>query len=458
MVHASTGPVVQPPFPAETAEGQGVISDLTGDLLFVANHAQLFNAQGGVMPSGAGPFSFDPLGDQTQGSLIVPLPGHPDRYEVIYLHATSYEDWPRAEHLLVDMTLDAGLGDVVPGSRTVFSDSLTEKLTGTPHGNGVDYWVLAHQWDTDKFLAFLVSDAGLDTNAVVSSAGSPHQRIIGLSPLKNNFQGQMKVSMDGSMIATATRGNIPPPPRPGIVQLFRFDDASGVVEYWTTLPDHFYSYGIEFSAQGSRLYVAGVDSVYQYIDQYDLEMDDTTAIQNSRTRVYSFQYGVPADLPNDRPEAMALALDGRICVTRTFANTSWFAVIHEPDSLGLACDLDWNGLDLSPTSLRGSHCNQLKRYHDSPFTASVRPVVQRPALNLWPNPMQDYAWLDGVRVRGMVRVFWCDASGRVVQEEQVHGNGFGVQLAVGGLSDGVYAVEVSQQGERLGVVRAVVRR
>lgn len=424
----------------------------------MANHAQLINAQGGVMPNGIGPFSFEPFGDQTQGSLIVPLPGHSDRYVVIYLHANSYEEWPRAEHLLVDMTLDAGLGDVVPGSRTVFSDSLTEKLTGTPHGNGVDYWVLAHQWDTDKFLAFLVSDAGLDTNAIVSSAGSPHQRLIGLSPLKNNFQGQLKFSVDGSKIAIATRENIPPPPRPGIVQLFRFDDASGVVEYWTTLPEHFYSYGIEFSAHGSRLYVSGVDSAYQYIDQYDLELDDTTAIQNSRTRVYSYQYGMPADLPNNRPEAMALALDGRIYVTRTFANTSWFAVINEPDSLGLACDLDWNGLDLSPTSPRGSHCNQIKRYHDSPFTASVRQVAQRPALNLWPNPMQRDAWLDGMKVRDMLQVSWRDAAGRVVQEGRVQGNGFGVHLTAGELSDGVYAVELLHAGERLAVVRAVVKR
>lgn len=141
------------------------------------------------MPNGQGPFTMEPFGDVTQGSLIVPLPGSPDLYVVIHIHGTSYEDWPQATCSVVDMGLDGGLGDVVPGSRWTFTDSLTEKLTGTPHANGQDYWVLMHEWDTDEFQAFLVNGAGMDTVPVSSHAGSAHVRLFGLPNFKNNHQG-----------------------------------------------------------------------------------------------------------------------------------------------------------------------------------------------------------------------------------------------------------------------------
>lgn len=266
----------------------------------------------------------------------------------------------------------------------------------------------------------------------------------------------MKFSLAGDRVALTTPNLSSPQPAPCIVQLFQFDDTTGTVSYEMTFPGHRRSYGIEFSGDGSKLYVSGIDSMEHYVDQYDLSLDDTTAIQNSRHRVYAFAYAI--DPMMDWPGAMVLAPDGRVYLTHHFSSTSWMGIIDQPDVVGPGCGLVWNALDISPSALVHSFCNQMKRYHDSEFTAGLHPPAPRPALNLWPNPIETHAWLDGVPERGAVQVRWRDTAGRGLREEQLQGNGFGVLLTVGELSDGVYTVELLHSGDRLGVVRAMVRR
>ncbi len=456
IVHEPNAATVLAPFPFVTAEGQGAISDPEGNLLFIANHQNLYNRQGDIMPNGTGPFTHEPFGDLTQGSIIVPVPGTIDIYEVVYLNSRTYEYWPKAEHLRVDMSLDGGLGDVVPGTHEVFGDSVTEKLTATPHGNGVDYWVLMNRWDTDEFRAYLVSGTGLDTVPVVSHAGSAHTRFYILPNQNNNFQGQMKFNVAGDRIALTTPNSTSPQPAPPITQLFNFDDNTGSVSYRMSFPGHQGCYGIEFSGDGTKLYVSGMDSVEHYVDQYDLSLDDTLAIQNSRTRVYALVHTSLPDPPADRPNALTLGPDGRIYVTRVYSTLSWFAIIDQPDSLGAACNFIWNGLDLAPTSLNGSHCNQLKRYHDSPYAAGIHVPAERPPLNLFPTPISTTTWLDANGLRGPVQVDWHDAIGRIVRTERVTANGFGLLLDARALGDGIYTIHLRQH-QQIGAIKAVVQ-
>lgn len=447
-----------PPSGIMTFEGQGAISDPNGSLLFVANHLYLYNALGQVMPNGNVPFTFDLSGNVTQGSLIIPDPGHAERYLLVYINNHVDDYWPRAKWASVDMTLDGGTGDVVPGSWQIFTDSLTEKLTGTPHANGLDYWVLTHEWDTDEFQAYLVSPSGLDTIPVSSHAGSPHVRFYILPNFNNNLQGQMKFNVAGDRIALTTQNASSPQPAPCIVQLFNFNDATGQVSYRMTFPEHYRSYGIEFSGDGSKLYVSGYDSVYHYVDQYDLSLDDTLAIQNSRTRVYAYDHSTQFDHAWDRPHGMALAPDGRIYVTRAYEMNPWFAIIDQPNEAGLACNFIWNGLNVSPAKLLGSHCNQMKRYHDSPYTAGIHEPAQQPPYSLSPNPISGPCWIDGKGLRGALEVCWRDATGREVLRAHAVGNGFGAALDATPLSNGIYTIQLLQRNAVIGTVRAVVQR
>ena len=40
----------------------------------------------------------------------------------------------------------------------------TEKLAAVRHANGIDYWVLAHEWANDAYLAFLITPTGVNPN------------------------------------------------------------------------------------------------------------------------------------------------------------------------------------------------------------------------------------------------------------------------------------------------------
>ncbi|MBK7083751.1 MAG: T9SS type A sorting domain-containing protein [Flavobacteriales bacterium] len=113
-------------------------------------------------------------------------------------------------------------------------------------------------------------------------------------------------------------------------------------------------------------------------------------------------------------------------------------------------------MDLAPTSLNGSHCNQLKRYHDSPYAAGIHVPAERPPLNLFPNPISTTTWLDANGLRGPVQVDWHDAIGRIVRTERVTANGFGLLLDARALGDGIYTIHLRQH-QQIGAIKAVVQ-
>ncbi|MBK7031583.1 MAG: hypothetical protein IPH45_21370 [Bacteroidales bacterium] len=49
-----------------------------------------------------------------------------------------------------------------------------EKLTGVRHGNGHDFWVVAHGWNNNSFHAYKVTNSGVDTTVIISNIGMIH--------------------------------------------------------------------------------------------------------------------------------------------------------------------------------------------------------------------------------------------------------------------------------------------
>ncbi|MBK6543485.1 MAG: hypothetical protein IPG10_19855 [Flavobacteriales bacterium] len=67
------------------------------------------------------------------------------------------------------MSLDGGLGGVTADKNILLETSITEKIAGCPHQNGIDRWIVVHRWNSDEFNAYLLTSAGLDTVPVVSA-------------------------------------------------------------------------------------------------------------------------------------------------------------------------------------------------------------------------------------------------------------------------------------------------
>lgn len=441
-------PMVDPTGIYQNCEGFGTISDPVGYLAFCAASNQgsfnstLFDSNMDPMPNGMFPSG---AANTTQGSLIVPRPLNPALYDVFYIDSSPSSS--KARHMVVDMNLNGGLGDVVTGSMHVFADTLTEKLTGTLHANGQQYWVLMHKRNDSRFLAYALTSSGLDTVPVVSFAGSDHWD-------PENIAGQMKVSHAGNTIGLCTRwpsgagGSVP-----SIVQLFHFDNNTGEVEYWLDLPGHRLTYGCEISPNGCMFYVAGMDTVEHYIDQYDLCADggDTNSIKSTRTRIYQF----PSSSFTGMPSAMATAPDGKIYITH--GGLSELAAIDSPDQQGLACGLVWNAIDMAPGSPFYSHCNEIKNYHDSQLSVSVRPVKRPSAVQLSPNPTAATTWLHLASGSDPVRAVVRDALGKRVLEIRL--SAFLIQaLDVSALASGSYTVAVEGRDGIIGHARLVVER
>lgn len=241
--------------------GSSAISDSSGNVLMFSDGNRLFDASENTMPNGTG---LAGSSSATQTSIIVPNPSLSSRY---YLFTISDIAAGNGFNFYeVEMSLNGGLGDIIPVGPTQLLDSTSEKVCATRHANDIDYWVVTHRWESNEFHAFLVNSSGVSTVPVVSSVGIVHTNASG----SGERTGQMKISPDGTKIATANFSS-------GVVQLYDFDAETGTISNPLTLTPGIISqfpFGVEFSADSKKFYYGrrvsnGIAPVG--IHQFDLE-------------------------------------------------------------------------------------------------------------------------------------------------------------------------------------------
>lgn len=438
--------------PCVPGECAAAISDTAGTLQFYISGENFYNVTGSILYQSLDAYWST---DATQGALILPRPGSPSLYDAVLLQSTPLiGPDPHAGVVTIDMSLNGGLGGEV--SDVTFSDHLTEKLTATPNASRTGYWVLMHEWGTDAFRAFSETSTGLDTVPVISHAGTIHSIPFGGCPDDENYQGEMKFSYAGDRVALGN-ANVGCPQDtfpPSIVQLFHFDDATGAVTYWLDLPNNHLVYGLEFSLDGNKLYVSGADSVH-YVDQYDLAAGDTTAIRDSRYRIYAAPYAHLYSFV--RPTALEFGPDGRIYASRSGVAMD---AIQYPNVLGSACEYTTGFLQF-PDGDHGfaAHWNHLKRYLDSEFKgdASAIPIASEAStLHLWPSPVTDGMLYVGYgpSLNGASLTIH-DALGRMVYGPEPIRSNAGIDVS--GLASGTYSVTLAINDRVVGRARFVVR-
>ncbi|MGJ8684838.1 MAG: gliding motility-associated C-terminal domain-containing protein [Nonlabens sp.] len=105
-------------------EGVASISDDQGNLLFFTNGRDVWNKDGNIMPNGTGLLG---SASSTQAAIIVKAPETPDVYFIFTVGTNRVLAYSR-----VEMTLNGGLGDVVPGIKNIVLNSgCTEKVAAT---------------------------------------------------------------------------------------------------------------------------------------------------------------------------------------------------------------------------------------------------------------------------------------------------------------------------------------
>jgi len=228
-----------------SGKGSATISDsCSGQLYFYTNGDSIINRNHVTMQNGK---NLDGSSGSTQSAIIVPSPdGSSGDYYVFTVERSN-----GLKYSVVNMSLAGGMGAVVSNKKNIALVSPTvEKVTAVGHNNNKDVWLITHKVNTNEFYSYLLTSTGLNSNPVISSVGQNYGA--------NSYLGYMKASPKGDKLALALAGD-------KRFDLFDFDNSTGSVSNPRSSGNIYnFAYGLEFSPDGSKLYVTSSQGLFQY--------------------------------------------------------------------------------------------------------------------------------------------------------------------------------------------------
>lgn len=300
----------------------------TGKLLFYSDGEKVWDSTHTVMPNGSG--ILGPVDkSSTQGVAIAPVFGHPNKFYLFTLEEYNMYQSGYLRYSVIDMSLNGGKGDVLPGIKNNTLDTgLSEKMIIAPACNGL--WLITHHIDSPIFYSYKIDNPLYVGRPVVSNTG-------GMVSEGMYYIGEIKLSPNEKNIALGNwisdvfgiTGKSP-------IEIFDFDRVTGKISNGKTIDSSNLAYSVEFSPDNSRFYVADWDtSIYQY----DLSLlPSISAVLSSKTK-----------LNGDNFTSLRRGPDGKIYVNRHNFFTE-ISRINNPNILGLGCNLEVDVPSLSNSS------------------------------------------------------------------------------------------------------------
>jgi hypothetical protein len=420
------------------------MSDVSGNLLFSTNGTFVANALGDTMLNGSG-LNPGTYADQypeglyiAQGVLALPRPNEPNVYYLLHMTIDNSVDI-NAERLLlttIDMSLDGGLGVVISKNVSILDDELNlGHLTAVRHANGRDWWVFCHKLNTNTFYRFLVSPSGIALDGT---------QTIGM--VRPADSGQACFSQDGSKFAYYWRDH-------GL-EVFQFNRCTGLFSAPVSalFSDGELGAGAAFSPNGRFIYTTSVDDVYQYdAEAADLAASEVHIAHWDSTYSPSPPFATLFDIAQ-------LAPDGQIYIG-TGNSTFALHVIHDPDSAGLACNMEQHGITL-PRYFDNSLPNH-PNYHLGPIDGTVcdslgiNEGIAEEAVQLsvraYPNPSNGAFTLSYPAQPTAGELDVRDLSGRLVLRERIPQWSTMHQVSLQGEAAGMYQCSLTWASQRAAV-------
>ena len=323
-----------------TEEGSATVCDENGNLLFYTNGVKVWNKNHEVMPNGnllLGHIS------STQSALVVKKINTNSQYYIFTVGEKGAQ--PGLNYSIVDMTKDRatnieriknnalktpdidlsfGNGDIILKNKNLISYT-SEKLTAISHKNGKDVWILTHKWNSNQFLAYLITEKGIDS-PIITAIGSSHMDY----GSKNNGEaiGYLVASPNGKMIASAMCYSTN-----AAIELFDFDNETGKLFNLREIQTGGFAYGVCFSPNNQFLYTTFLKGAVG-IKQYDLSYSDP----------FDSEEVIARNSPDNFFGALQLAPDGKIYIAKVGTEID---VINSPNEKGIACNYKQSAVNLN---------------------------------------------------------------------------------------------------------------
>ncbi len=286
------------------SEGCASISNAAGRLLFYTDGVSVWDSTHQVMPNGS---DLKGNASSTQSVVIVPKPFTFNSYFIFTSDKVAGSEG--ITYSEVNMGLNGGKGDVLNWNKNKkLVSPACEKLSAVKHGNGFDYWIMAHKFNSDTLYAYRVTMYGIIPRAVKSKTGFK------ISNGYSNSLGSMKFSPDGRKLAYVNYTK-------DTSVIADFNNQTGIISN-----PYFFNnssaYGLEFSSKSRYIYISEFKSKKIY--QYDAKAISSDAFISSKKTIdsnYANELG-----------ALQLAPNGKIYIAVTGSN--YLHSIEAPDSFG----------------------------------------------------------------------------------------------------------------------------
>jgi gliding motility-associated-like protein len=296
-------------------EGCASVSNFAGDLLFYTDGQTIWNRDHIEMLNGTG---LNANASSSQAALIISKPNNLGIFYVFTVDSGASEDGG-VYYSEIDMALDNGFGGVTSIKNILLASQTAEMITAYKSESFEGFWVVTHKMFTNEYLTFSIDESGVTTEPIISASGA-------------NFEdpvGQLKISPQGDKIAATLYSLGLGEDSSQNINLSDFNANTGVISNTLGLElGSTNAYGLEFSPNGSRLYVGVGFSFSPLLVQFDLLAGAVNDIQNTRTTIHSIS---PRAIGS-----MQIGIDGKIYVVAV--GDDYLDVIDNPNELGEDCN------------------------------------------------------------------------------------------------------------------------